>query len=209
MGLVCHLPTFISTADLTASIRQASRHEMRVSIEVAARLGAHRVVLHPSYMSGMGRNAPALYEAYAHESLAEAVHCAAKVGIDLCLENLFPQLTPFGTWDDWDRCFARYPQLGLTLDIGHANIGPGGMTRILAYIRRFQSRLRHLHVSDNLGHRDDHLPVGDGRIDFPSVAAALNQIGYQEGLTLEIFTENRDDLVHSRDRLAAMLASAA
>ena len=208
MGLICHLPTFVSTADLTASIRSASRREIRASIEVAARLGARRAVLHPSYMNGMACNVPALYEGYARESLAEAVRCAAHEGIDLCLENLFPQLTPFGAMDDWDRCFACHPQLGLTLDIGHANIGPDGMTRILTFIRRFKGRLRHVHVSDNLGCRDDHLPVGEGQIDFPAVAEALNQIGYQGGLTLEIFTENRDDLVRSRDRMAAMLASA-
>ncbi len=208
MGLVCHLPTFLSTADLTASLRRASRCEIRASIEVAAHLGARRAVLHPSYMSGMGRNAPTLYNEFARESLDEAVECAAQAKIDLCLENLFPQLTPFGALDDWDRCFARYPHLGFTLDIGHAHIGPDGMTRILAYIRRFHSRLRHLHVSDNRGQWDDHLPVGDGQIDFPAVAAALKGIGYQGDMTLEIFTVDRNDLVRSRERMAELLASA-
>ncbi len=207
MGLVCHLPTFISTADLTASIRRASRLELRASIEVAAFLGARRAVLHPSYMSGMGRNAPALYAGYARESLEDAVDCAARLGIDLCLENLFPQLTPFGAVEDWERCFARYPHLGFTLDVGHAHIGTDGMTRILDYIQRFSARLRHLHVSDNRGRRDEHLAVGDGKIDFPAVAAALNRIGYQGDMTLEIFSENRGDLVRSRERLAVLLAS--
>lgn len=205
MGLVCHLPTFISTADLTTSLRQASRHELLTSIEVAVQLGARRAVLHPSYISGMGRNVPALSERYARESLDAAVNCAARVNIDLCLENLFLHLTPFGTMEDWDTIFAQYPRLGLTLDVGHAHIGPDGMARVLTYIHRFKSRLRHLHVSDNLGQRDDHLPIGKGRIDFPAVVAALRQIGYQKGITLEIFSEDRDDLVRSRDRLAALL----
>ncbi len=205
MTLVCHLPTFISTADLTASIRRASRRELRASIEVAAKLKARRAVLHPSFIGGMGRNVPALAAGYARESMDEAVRCADDVGLDLCLENLFPQLTPFGTPDDWEACFERYPQLGLTLDIAHAHIGPGGMPRILDFISRFKSRLRHLHVSDNFGRRDDHLPIGEGRIDFPAVAAALKQIGYREGVTLEIFSEDRDDLRRSRDQLAAML----
>ena len=209
MGLVCHLPTFLSTADLTASIRRASRGEIRASIEVAAHLGARLAVLHPSYMSGMGPNVPALYNGYARESLDEAVDCAARAEIDLCLENLFPQLTPFGAMEDWERCFARYPRLGLALDIGHAHIGSEGMRRVLSYIQRFRTRLRHLHVSDNHGEGDDHLPVGDGTIDFPAVAAALNRIGYQGDLTLEIFSENRDDLARSRDRLMAIFASAA
>ncbi len=207
MGLVCHLPTFISTADLTASIRRASRLEMRASIETAAFLGARRAVLHYSFMSGMGRNAPALYTVYARESLEEAVDCATQAGIDLCLENLFPQLTPFGAVEDWEQCFARYPRLGFTLDIGHAHIGPDGMTRILDYIHRFRDRLRHVHVSDNRGRQDEHLAVGDGKIDFPAVAAALNRIGYQGDMTLEIFTERRGDLVRSRERLAVLLGS--
>lgn len=207
MGLVCHLPTFISTADLTASIRQASRQELLSSIDVAARLGATKAVLHPSCILGMGRHVPALAEQYDLESLDQAVERAAGVNIDLCLENLFPQLTPFGSIEQWARRFRRHPQLGLTLDIGHAHIGPDGMTRILTFIQRFASRLRHLHVSDNTGREDDHLPVGDGRIDFPAVAAALRRIGYQGGITLEVFSENREDLVSSRDRLKTLLGA--
>ena len=209
MGLVCHLPTFLSTADLTAGIRRASRHEIRASIAVAARMGARRLVLHPSYISGMGRHVPALAETYARKSLDEAVRWAAEAKIDLCLENLFENLTPFGTMEDWAQCFATYPRLGLALDVGHAHIGPEGMARILTFIRRFGARLRHLHVSDNMGRRDDHLPIGEGRIDFPAVAAALNAIGYQNGITLEIFTDDRADLARSRNRLAEMLQSAA
>ncbi len=54
MGLMCHLPTFVSTADLTDSIRRASLTEMRRSLSVAADLGAAKVVLHPSMVLGMG-----------------------------------------------------------------------------------------------------------------------------------------------------------
>ena len=208
MGLVCHLPTFLSTADLTASIRRASRREIRDSIGMAARLGARRVVLHPSIMSGMGCHVPALFNGYARESLDEAVECAAQVRIDLCLENLFPQLTPFGAMEDWEGCFERHPQLGFTLDVGHAHIGPDGMAQVLDFIQRFHFRLRHLHVSDNRGRRDDHLPVGEGRIDYPAVAAALKRIDYQGDITLEIFSENRDDLIRSRSRLANLFAAA-
>jgi sugar phosphate isomerase/epimerase len=50
--------------------------------------------------------------------------------------------------------------------------------------------------------------VGDGHIDFPAVATALKQIAYQGDMTLEIFSESRDDLVRSRERLSVLLASA-
>ncbi|MBL0714061.1 MAG: sugar phosphate isomerase/epimerase [Desulfosarcina sp.] len=206
MGLVCHLPTFIHTADLTESIRRASREELLASIEVAAGLGARKAVIHPSYIGGMGRNVPELSQRYARESLRAALACADRLNIKLCLENLFPRLTPFGDVAHWEQLFAQYPQLGMTLDVGHAHIGPGGMNRILTYIQTFRSRIKHLHISDNLGRRDDHLPIGEGKIDFEAVVRALRQIGYAGGFTLEIFSDDRADLARSRDRLAAMLA---
>ena len=55
LGLVCHLPTFLSTADLTDGIRQASMDETLASLEVAVEMAPLKVVLHPSYMTGLGR----------------------------------------------------------------------------------------------------------------------------------------------------------
>ena len=58
MDLICHLPTFIHTADLTPSIRQASREELLNSLAVARELGARKVVLHPSFVGGLARSVP-------------------------------------------------------------------------------------------------------------------------------------------------------
>ncbi len=54
MDVICHLPTFVSTADLTDSIREASLQEMFHSLEVAAELGSLKVVLHPGHIGGLG-----------------------------------------------------------------------------------------------------------------------------------------------------------
>ena len=54
MQLVCHLPTFVSIADLTESIRTASLTEVLRSLEVAAELNALKVVLHPGHIGGLG-----------------------------------------------------------------------------------------------------------------------------------------------------------
>ncbi len=42
MSLICHLPTFVSTADLTDSLRKSSVREVLESLNVAAGLGVHR-----------------------------------------------------------------------------------------------------------------------------------------------------------------------
>jgi len=90
----------------------------------------------------------------------------------------------------------------LTLDTGHANIGG---RRSLDFIEKFGSRIGHLHISDNLGKRDDHLAIGSGVIDFLKIIGALKQCGYDDTATLEIFSDDRQELKKSRNRFDEML----
>ena len=205
MGLVCHLPTFVYTADLAEDIRQASLVEMIRSIETAAHLGAEKAVLHPSMVSGLGALALEEVQSYADKSLATLVEAARRVQLPLCLENMFPKYhlgydpAEFETW------FARHPDLRLTLDTGHGNIDSHGIRRIMKFIQLLGNRIGHVHVSDNRGKRDEHLPIGKGRIDFSSVIAALLGTGYDGTITLEVFTDDRQALKRSRDRLASLV----
>ena len=207
MGLICHLPTFIHTADLTPSIREASREELLNSLAAAKDLGAQKIVLHPSFVGGMGRSAPELAHRYALQALDAAALEGRKLGCRICLENLFARLTPFTTPDDFEAAFQRWPHLCMTLDVGHAFIDGHGMDLILEFVRRFGGRIDHIHISDNGGREDDHLAVGDGAIDFRVLVSALKQIGYDNTMTLEIFTPDRADLVRSRGLLEKMIAA--
>ncbi len=204
MGLVCHLPTFLSTADLTESLRRVSMEELLASLELAAELGASKAVLHPSYMAGLSTHVPELWREYALEGLERVTAAARGCGVRLCLENLFPKISPLSTPEAFREVFDRFPDLAMTLDLGHAHIGLEGMARILAFIQAFPDRIRHLHVSDNHGKRDEHLPVGQGSLDFTAAAAALRTAGYDGTVTLEIFDPDRSALVRSRERLKGL-----
>jgi len=91
LELVCHLPTFLSTADLTDRLRQASIDEVFASLEVAADMEPLKVVLHPSYIMGLGAFVPELTRGHALESLEVIVEKAHALGLCLCLENMFPE----------------------------------------------------------------------------------------------------------------------
>ncbi|MFI6638127.1 sugar phosphate isomerase/epimerase family protein [Streptomyces sp. NPDC050504] len=71
--------------------------------------------------------------------------------------------------------------LGLTLDIGHCQclepLPPADCVRAAA------PWLRHVQVEDMRRGVHEHLPFGDGEIDFPPVLDALAAVGYQ-GLTV-------------------------
>ena len=208
MNVICHLPTFVSTADLTESIREASLQEMFHSLEVAAQLGSRKVVLHPGHIGGLGGYVMETALAYANESLDAIINRAQDLNLCVCLENMFPRCRSFFKPADFVEILHRFPNLKLTLDTGHANIGNPSGRRILEFIKKFGPRIGHLHVSDNFGERDDHIPVGAGKIDFSKIIKALKKCGYDDTATLEIFSEDRRELQASRDRFDEMLAEA-
>jgi sugar phosphate isomerase/epimerase len=198
MDLVCHMPTFVSLADLTDSIRQASVDEVLASLEAAAELQPRHVVLHPAYISGMGPYVIDLARQHALDSLAAIAGRAEALGLVVCLENMFPRTRFCVEPDDFQQVFEQFPALQLTLDIGHGCIGSPGGKRVLEFIRRFGQRVHHLHVSDNFGKLDDHLPIGSGSIPFASILEKLKATGFDRTVTFEIFTDDRQQLPQSR-----------
>lgn len=205
MGLVCHLPSFVSTADLTESIRQASLSEMLESLKVAAQLRATKVVVHPSHVFGMGALVNDRSEKYALESLEAIVETGRSLGLVLCLENMFPRSGSLVEPEHFTRIFETFTDLKLTLDTGHANIRGRGGQKVIEFIDKFGGRIAHVHASDNFGTDDNHLPLGAGNVDFPRVVRALKSVGYDETVTFEVFSRDRDYVRISRDKFAAML----
>jgi sugar phosphate isomerase/epimerase len=207
MKLVCHLPSFVSTADLTGGIRKASLREILDSLRVAARLRPLKVVLHPSFIVGLGVLVMKKSLQYAMESLDAIVELSDELGLVLCLENLFPRAHSAMEPHHFVELFDRFPSLRLTLDTGHAHIEDPGGRRAVDFIHRFPDRLGHVHVSDNFGKEDNHLPVGAGTVDFPRFLKALKSVDYNDTITLEIFSRDKDYLRISREKLEVMNAA--
>jgi sugar phosphate isomerase/epimerase len=207
MGLVCHLPTFVSTADLTDSLRETSLNEVLESLEVAADLRPLKIVLHPSHIGGLSVFVMDQAREYALRSLDVIVEKANNLGLCLCIENMFPQSRSLVDPEDFVEIFKRFPTLKLTLDTGHAHIRGRGGKKTLDFIERFYDRIGHIHANDNFGNEDTHLPIGTGTIDFQGIIKALKRIGYDGTITLEVFSRDRDYVRISREKLAAMIAA--
>ncbi len=206
LGLVCHLPTFVFTADLALGIRRASVNEMLNSLRTAAKIRAQKVVLHPSIIHGMGPFVMDKSLKYAKKSFETILEEAQGLALPVCFENMFPNYNSFFSPDDFSTLFDEFPGLKMALDTGHANLGDPGGERLFEFIDRFPGRIGHVHASDNNGQRDDHLKLGDGCIDFKKLAHMLNAAGYNDTITFEIFTQKPKDLLESRELMAALLA---
>jgi len=206
LGLVCHLPTFVSTADLTESLREASVAEMRFSLDVAVELGAMKVIFHPSMVSGMGSFVLDTVKEHAFEFLSEMVTVARSLDMPLCLENMFPRNLLGVEPDDFEYIFKVFPSLKLALDTGHANIDDQRGRRLKRFVEQLGKRIAHLHFSDNQGSRDEHLAIGKGVVNFNELVKRLKAVGYNETLTFEVFDQDSTMLTESLERIKMMFA---
>jgi len=205
MLVICHLPTFVSIADLTESIRLASLREVLESLDVASEFSPLKVVLHPPYVTGLGMFVYEQAKEYGLDSLSAIVEKANHLGLMLCMENMFAKNHLLVAPDDFEEIFKLFPSLKFTLDTGHANIRSNGGKRLFELITRFKDRLAHVHVSDNFGKEDNHLPIGTGTVDFSRVAKSLKNIVYDSTVTFEIFSRDRNYLRISREKFVSMV----
>ncbi len=207
LGLpVVHLPTFVSLADRYSSIREASMTEVFKALDLAAQIGAERAVLHPGYLTGPMSFAPDIGIGYAAESLGKILRRAVGLGMVVCLENMFPRAGHMYRPEDFTEVLGQNPELMMTLDLAHANIrAPKG--QVTAFVKVAHGRIGHVHIGDNNGQEDEHLPVGAGRVDVAGGLAAIKASGYDGTMTLEVFSPDRDYLAISLKKVRAIWES--
>ncbi|MGQ9645583.1 MAG: sugar phosphate isomerase/epimerase family protein [Thermodesulfobacteriota bacterium] len=203
LGLLGHLPTFVWTSDLYESFRKVSLQEIIAALEAGAELGIEKMVLHPGFITGLGKFLLDRARGYALESIGAILKRSNQLGVTLCLENMFPQAHFLSQPAEFQSVFEAFPETRLTLDIGHANLG-GGKNRSSEFIQRFGHRLGHVHANDNFGKEDNHLPIGAGIIDFEKILKELKEAHYDDTMTLEVFSKDRDYLRISKEKIKKM-----
>ena len=93
------------------------------------------------------------------------------------------------------RCLlerVRSDKIGVCLDIGHIHYSHAPVSR---WFEELGDRIGYLHLSDNLGEFDDHLPLGKGSIDWELVNSLWKSLGKNIPITLE--TGNLDSTQES------------
>jgi len=203
MGITGHLPTFVWTSDLYESLRRVSIQETLDALEAGSELGIEKVVLHPGYITGLGKFLLDRAKGYGMESIGTILKKATGLRMTLCIENMFPQAHFLSNPYEFQEVFRSFPEIRLALDIGHANLG-GGKNKSSEFIHQYGYRIGHVHANDNFGKEDNHLPIGAGIIDFEKILRELNKAQYDETLTLEVFSKDREYLKISKEKIKRM-----
>ncbi|MGW0816148.1 sugar phosphate isomerase/epimerase family protein [Streptomyces viridiviolaceus] len=175
------------------------------AVRVAADLGAHAVHCF-SGVTPPGTDEETAWKRLA-EALAPVLDAAGDAGVPLAVEPEPGHL--LATLDDFHRLrrtLGDPDALGLTLDIGHCQclepLPPADCVRAAG------PWLRHVQIEDMRRGVHEHLPFGDGEIDFPPVLAALADTGYQ-GLTVVELPRHSHAGPHFAERSLPFLRRAA
>ncbi len=159
-------------------VRDVAKRRFRQTLDVAARLGISRLVVHAGFV-------PHVYfpEWFVEQSVIFWREFLREAPQDLCiaLENVMepsPEMLVELARQVDD------PRLGLCLDVGHAN---SEVSRVppLEWLAPMAPWLRHFHLHNNCGGDDLHAPLGEGTIPMAELLAAAQRLCPSASFTLE------------------------
>ena len=197
--------TFGQGIDLTdpdPAIRRLSLRRLTEAADALRTVGGELYVIHPG-----GEDHNWVWEredrlARSVEGLTEVWQICRDRGLTLVVETPLPHLLG-GQPQDFDWILSRLPVegTGVCIDTSHTSLGG----TLFECVERYAERLVHLQVSDNRGTYDDHLPPGEGIIEWAVLIQALERIGYDGMFLLEISGES--SVEDSVERVRASMKS--
>ncbi len=190
----------LNPAATDLDIRRITERRFRQTISFAAQINASCVVFHPGFDPWRYARTPDAWLNNSLEFWPPLLELAADNDLILCLENIFdtqpnPLVDLLNAIDS--------PQLRHCFDIGHWFLF--SKTPLDRWFDLLGPYLSHLHLHDNRGRRDDHRPIGAGKIDFDAFFSQLQQSNLYPTATLE--AHNLQDAEQSLAALQALLDS--
>lgn len=182
---------------------------LRRSVEVAQRLEASVVVVHPPFR---------WQREYARDFPAKVTALSEESGVIVAVENMYPwraggrELAAY--LPDWDPTDEDYRHC--TLDLSHTAVSGSDALRMAADLG---DRLAHVHLADGTGSaRDEHLVPGRGNQPCDVLLERLARDAWKGTIVLEVATrraKNREEretdlaeaLAYTRLHLAAALSA--
>jgi len=164
------------------SVRKAAVAREIDRVRDAAAFGRVPVVVHYLY-----RHLNPIHGENFRRSIEEIYAASHAAGVILTIETVpyKPQINERYADSAEVAAFVRSfdaEDLRVTIDINHSNLRED-LIQVCANCRGL---IANVHMSDNHGKWEDHLPPGEGIIDFPAVFAALRENGYTGPANLEM-----------------------
>ena len=168
----------INIGSLNPALREASLNEVLLAIGCCRRMDIDLITVHPGFISPLGQLDRGSVMNETRRSIVALDRAGAENGVVVALENM-PRM-PITTCTEPNELLSLLEgtSLGICFDIGHAHTN-GNIDDFVKH----RSRFANVHIHDNDGSSDQHLTIGEGRIDFERVLARMS--GYQHRYVIE------------------------
>lgn len=202
LKVIGHTAYYLPIDSPFESIRKAAVQELIRCAEVFGEVGAQWMNIHP------GRYTPMHPRSFFVQrdllSLRELCDACCPQGVGVMVENIPGD---FNTVEELGELLDPMPELGLHLDIAHANLEVEENTSD-ALVKCYGDRVKHVHLHDNRGGTQDlHLPLGVGSMKWQQHVKCVKDSGYDGTITLEVFSPDHHFLAYSRDLLREFWSS--
>ena len=170
----CYIDVNPASGDIL--FQELSRLRIKESCDIALQLNADNVVIHSScatFLRGGYLDHWAAVSAEYFEGLAE------EYPLNIFIENSMDiDTTPLMEL----MKHIKNPRIGVCLDIGHANYSRDPLEKWFSDLGDY---IGYIHLSDNMGFFDDHLPLGKGKVDWDKTDRFCRGLGKNLIYTLE------------------------
>ncbi len=210
-----HAPFFeMNLGSHQKEVRRFSRKRCKMAMDMAQTIGCNPVVLHPGYVFWMDKikDVTDTSRAYFLKGLKEMVSYGKKKGVKIALEQVPMPFFFFYDLPEFMELRQAVPDLGMTLDIGHAYLvkrakgvdDPEGA--IINDLKEIGVEwVSHVHLANNRGKRDDHL-VLDGDIDVKRILKFLEQKGYGGKVIVESYDMEKQGISVVLEKLTGIMS---
>jgi sugar phosphate isomerase/epimerase len=174
----------LAPGGVDSKIRRATQERLEHVLHLAALIRPKAVVFHPEYDQWRHGEAFDLWFQGSLEMWTPLVTEAEKVGVTLALENVFEQGP-----ETLKKLLEKInsPHCGFCFDTGHSLVF--SKTGWKEWIEVLGRHLVEVHLHDNRGEGDQHLPPGDGKFDFTGFLSYLWAQQLSPIYTLEVHQE--------------------
>jgi sugar phosphate isomerase/epimerase len=186
MFCTIHMAYWADLGSEYIAVREGWRNECMLALNAAHHIGARKFLVHARPVGGFSMRSKRFKKETIKNlsfNLMQLKNQAKDMGIAFVTEN-----EPFDeriTLKDFIS-ISKKSEAHVALDIGHAYIDSSNK-ELKNVIRKLGKRIRHVHFSDNHGEGDEHLPIGQGSINYEMVVRELKRAGYDDTISFEIF----------------------
>lgn len=158
-------------------VAQVTQERFAQAYHAACELGAEKIIYHTCFVPMIN-----LMEGWAERMITFWRDFMEDKGeeISVCLENVFdPEYAPLVEIVQG----VDHPAFGLCFDIGHANCFSAYPVK--EWLHALYPYIRHFHLHDNHGERDEHLGIGQGDLPWESILRFIEEKIPQVDATIE------------------------